>query len=344
MKRLKLGIIGLGIGRYYLDALRQLREAEAVAVCDIDAGKLAQCGEDFGISHRYTDYRGLLADPAVEAVCVCTPDMLHCEMVTAALEAGKDVLCEKPLSLHSEECRRMMQTAERTGRKLMVGQVCRLTPSFILAKQIVDSGMLGELFFAESEYAHDYSGMGKCWRSDPANRRHPVTGGGCHAVDLLRWIAGDPTAVFAYSNRKCLVDWGCDDSAVALLKFPHDVMGKVYVSTGCKRNYTMRTVIYGTKGTVIVDNTSDTLSLFVSELQGADRLMGVSMRKIEHKLPVAVSSHNFLDELRLFADILLNGGDVTIPASEGAATVAVCEAIIRSAESGREETVRYLDR
>lgn len=72
MKRLKLGIIGLGIGRYYLDALRQLREAEAVAVCDIDAGKLAQCGEDFGISHRYTDYRELLADPAVEAVCVCT--------------------------------------------------------------------------------------------------------------------------------------------------------------------------------------------------------------------------------------------------------------------------------
>ena len=290
MKRLKLGIIGLGIGRYYLDALRQLREAEAVAVCDIDAGKLAQCGEDFGISHRYTDYRELLADPAVEAVCVCTPDMLHCEMVTAALEAGKDVLCEKPLSLHSEECRRMMQTAERTGRKLM------------------------------------------------------VAGGGCHAVDLLRWIAGDPTAVFAYSNRKCLVDWGCDDSAVALLKFPHDVMGKVYVSTGCKRNYTMRTVIYGTKGTVIVDNTSDTLSLFVSQLQGADRLMGVSMRKIEHKIPVAVSSHNFLDELRLFADILLNGGEVTIPASEGAATVAVCEAIIRSAESGQEEAVRYLDR
>ena len=88
MKQLKLGIIGLGIGRYYLDALRQLREAEAVAICDIDADKLAQCGEDFGISHRYADYRELLADPAVEAVCVCTPDMLHCEMVTAAVEAG----------------------------------------------------------------------------------------------------------------------------------------------------------------------------------------------------------------------------------------------------------------
>ncbi len=341
-KALGLGVIGLGTGRRYLAAIRQMRDARLISVCDIDAARLAQYAAEYGPVEAVADYREMLKNPAVDAVCVCSPDHFHTEMVLAAFAAGKDVLCEKPLALHSDECEIMIKAARKAGRQLMVGQVCRLTPAFVKAKEIVDSGMIGELSFVESEYAHDYSHMGACWRSDPAVMRHGVTGGGCHAVDLLRWIAGDPVEAFAYSNKKTLVDWPCDDTAIGVLKFPNNVMGKVFVSTGCKRNYTMRTVLYGTKGTVIVDNKSNTMSLFLEKLGDTDKLLGTSMKNVELKIPVTIADHNVQAELQIFCDVLLRGAPNTIPAEEGAATVAVCEALIRSAASGKPEEVKYL--
>ncbi len=339
---LNLGVIGLGTGRRYLEAIRQMKDARLVSICDIDEARLAKYAAEYAPEQAVTDYREMLKNPAVDAVCICSPDHFHTEMVLAAFAAGKDVLCEKPLALHSDECETMIKAARAAGRQLMVGQVCRLTPAFVKAKEIVDSGMIGELAFVESEYAHDYSQMGVCWRSDPAVMRHGVTGGGCHAVDLLRWIAGDPTEAFAYSNKKTLTDWPCDDTAIGVLKFPKGVMGKVFVSTGCKRNYTMRTVLYGTKGTVIVDNKSNTMSLFLEKLGDTDTLLGHSMKDIELKIPVTIADHNVQAELQIFCDILLKGAPNTIPAEEGAATVAVCEALIRSAASGKPEEVVYL--
>lgn len=343
MDNRKIGIIGLGIGSYYLAAIARIKGAEVVAICDVDEKVLQRLAEDYHIQEVYSDYRDLLKESSADTVCICTPDHLHKEMVKDALKAGKDVLCEKPFALHSEDCREMLEASKNSKHLLMVGQVCRYTPSFIMAKKIVDSGMIGELYFVESEYAHDYSEMGKCWRSDPANMRHPVTGGGCHAVDLLRWIAGNPTEVYALTNKKTLLDWPCDDSAISVLKFPNNVMGKVYVSTGCKRDYTMRTVLYGTKGTVIVDNTSPTLSLYVEELNGMTEIMGKKMKKIEHKIPVTVDNHNFQAEVEDFCAVLKGEKTLSVTAWEGAATVAVCEAIIASATSGKAEIVRYLD-
>ena len=124
--------------------------------------------------------------------------------------------------------------------------------------RLIDAGRIGELFFVESEYAHDYSTAARGWndwRVDSNRPREPYLGGGCHAVDLLRWIAGNPSEIMAYSNHKCLTDWPVDDCTISMMKFPNNVIGKVFVSIGCKRDYTMRSVFYGTRGTIIADNT-----------------------------------------------------------------------------------------
>lgn len=342
MEKKKIGIIGLGIGSFYITAISNIKSAVVTAICDTDVALLEKVAKENSITKTYTDYRDLLREGDVDAVCICTPDHFHCQMVKDALAAGKHILCEKPLALHTNECAEMLEASKRSDRILMVGQVCRFTPSFMLAKKLVDSGMIGELYFVESEYAHDYSQMVNNWRRDPANMRHPVTGGGCHAVDLLRWIAGNPIEVYALTNKKCLTDWPCDDSAISVLKFPNNVMGKVYVSTGCKRDYTMRTVLYGTKGTIITDNTSPTLSLFVDSLEGITEIAGLKMKKIEHKIPVSINNHNFRSEVNDFCAVLNGEHPLEVTAWEGAATVAVCEAIIASAESGNPETVAYL--
>lgn len=90
-------------------------------------------------------------------------------------------------------------------------------------------------------------------------------------IGLLRWLVGDPKEVFAYGTHKLLPQVPYDDATVAIMKFDENVMGKVFISTGCKRDYTMRTCIYGTKGTIICDNTSPTMTLFATDEDGVTK-------------------------------------------------------------------------
>lgn len=342
MGDIRFAVIGLGIGRLHLEAIKEQKGAVVTALCDIDKENLKAKAAEYGVPFTCTDYRELLTRDDVDAVCVTTPDHLHRDMVAELLAAGKHVLCEKPLALNSDDCKAMIDAAEKSDAYLMVGQVCRMTPSFANAKQLVDDGVIGELFFVESEYAHDYSHMGDCWRKDPAIKRHPITGGGCHAVDLLRWIAGNPTEVYGVTNKKVLTDWPCDDSGIAILKFPNNVMGKVFVSTGCKRNYTMRTLLYGTKGTIIMDNTSSTMSIFQEEFEGKRSSWDRGMENIEMKISIEVNNHNIPAEIREFCDVINGKQPLELTGYEGAATVAVCEAIIESAATGMPQKVKYL--
>ena len=229
----------------------------------------------------------------------------------------------------------MVQATEKSSAKFMVGQICRFTPAFAKAKEIIESGQIGELYFVESEYAHDYMNIVKnaqIWRADP--KRHGVIGGGCHAVDLLRWLAGDPVEVFAYGTHKLLPTVPYDDATCALLKFDEELMGKVFVSTGCKRDYTMRTCIYGTKGTIICDNTSPTMQLFVADENG------VAPEKPEI-IEIDVNNHNYVKEFQVFADTIVNDKEMETSVYEGAKTVEVCLAIVESAETGEKVKPNY---
>ena len=127
----------------------------------------------------------------------------------------------------------------------------------------MDSGEIGRLFFADSEYAHNYDhALGhRGWRKDPRRPRNAFLGGACHAVDLVRWVAGDILEVSAYANHLALPDWPVDDCTVALFKFAGGAIGKVLGSIGCVRPYTMRSLFYGTEGTVLCDNRSEVIQV-----------------------------------------------------------------------------------
>ena len=153
-----------------------------------------------------------------------------------------------------------------------------------------------------------------------------VIGGGCHAIDLLRWLAGDPVEVFAYGTHRLLPQVPYDDATVAVMKFDDKTVGKVFVSTGCKRDYTMRTVIYGTKGTLICDNTSPSMTLFTVDEEGVTRNPEI--------IEVEVNNHNAVREFEAFADSVLHGRPVLTDAREGAKTVEVCLSIIESSKTG----------
>lgn len=334
-----VGVIGLGMGKTHALGVLGTEGATLYAICDSNPQLLKEAAAQLGISRVYSDYRQMLSEAEIDAVIIAAPDQLHKDMVTAALRAGKHVLCEKPLALTREDCEAIIQAAETSDRKMMVGQICRYTPSFRRAKEIIDSGAIGELTFIESEYAHDYSAMlaqsSALWRLDPA--RNGVVGGGCHAVDLLRWIAGNPKKVMAYSTHKTLAGvTPYPDTHVSILKFPNGVIGKVFVSVSCKRDYTMRSVFYGTKGTIIADNTSPFITLFRQEL-----IPGMDHHEIPVSIPVEINNHNAAGEFLDFFDIVKNNKSPETTVFEGANTVAVCLAITESAQTGQPVRPNY---
>ncbi len=327
--KLVIGIIGLSFGTFHLRGALS-RDVEIGAICDTWAERLKSKGEEFNIPEekRFLDYKDVLNNPEIDAVVLALPDQLHRPLTEEFLAAGKHVLCEKPVALTKEDVKAMVKASHAGKARCMVGQICRFTPAFVKAKEIVESGQIGEVYYIESEYAHDYMTIvsnRQAWRSDPL--RHGVVGGGCHAVDLIRWIAGDPCEVFAYGSHKLLPTVPYDDATVAVMKFPSGAIGKVFVSTGCKRNYTMRTVIYGTKGTIICDNKSETMELFTVN----EKEITIEPAQV---IPVEVNNHNTGEEICVFLDALKKGEDFMMSVEEGGRSAATCFAIVESAKTG----------
>lgn len=348
-KTLTYAVVGCGsFGNEHTNALTLTHGAEITAFCDKHIEQAENLKAKYGLEDAvcFTDYNEMLSKMKFDVVVVATSDKEHCEIAIAAMKAGSHVMCEKPMSLFIEECRKMIDAAKEYDKVLMVGQVCRFAPGFVKAKDIIEKGVIGDLYFVESEYAHDYVKTGGVdnWRID--KDREPIIGGACHAIDLLRWIAGDPTETFALSNHKVLTNWPVDDTTVAVMKFPNNVIGKVFTSIGCKREYTMRTVLYGTKGTIVVDNTSPYLTLTLDECApSGDFAEGYFSeehdRNIRHLIPVEINNHNVVGEHKAMRETLLEGKPLLMTGEEGAKTVAVCRAVVASAKSGEAVKVDY---
>lgn len=343
MERLHIGVISCStMAQVHMQAILNNPNAELSMICDIDVERLHAAAKRFSVQKAVTDYHEILDNPDVDAVIIVTPDQTHREITLAALAAGKHVLCEKPMALTLDDCKAMIDAAAKATTKLMIGQICRYTPGFIAAKNLIDRGEIGELFFVETEYAHDYEKIDMPWRLDPL--RHGFLGGGCHAVDLARWIAGDPEEVFAYANHKLLPKYPTDDCTIAVMKFPNNVIGKVFVSTGCKRGYTMRSVFYGSKGTIITDNTSPFMTVFKEGLSTEETLFSEfpQAHVIPIQYPIAVNNHNAAGELEEFIDCIINNKPIRTTAVEGAKTVVASLAAIESSKTGQPVKPNYL--
>lgn len=151
--RLKIGIIGAGgISCSHIEAYRKHPDVELYAFCDINADRLRYMGERYGVTRLYTDMNALLALPELDAVSVCTWNNGHAPCTIAALNAGKHVLCEKPMAATEADARKMLEARDKSGKLLTVGYQYRHFPVNQVAKRTIDDGWLGDIYYAESTY------------------------------------------------------------------------------------------------------------------------------------------------------------------------------------------------
>ena len=339
MAKYKFGVLGLRMGHGWSIGICDHPKAELSLVFDPAWDRNDRIDREYYLSRNIpiakTEDGVYNAD--LDAIVVASPDHFHAEQSIKALEAGKHVICEKPLAGTVAECKEIIAAVKRTGKAFMTGQVCRYAPGFKTAKLLIDEGRIGDICFIESEYAHDYSkapGFDN-WRNDPKIKREGFIGGGCHALDLVRWLAGDPTEIFCYTNRIHMPEWPTDDTGVSVMKFPSGAIGKVMVSIGVKRPYTMRTVINGTKGTIICDNTSEFIQISETSVCGASKALKFS------KIPVSIASHNVAAEVVDFIEHLDKNEPQATDIYQGTKTVAVGEAALESARTGKAVKINY---
>lgn len=154
MKKYKYGIVGCGgiTNGKHMPAIAKLKDAEMVAFCDIIVERAEKANEKFGDGKGkvFEDYRELLKMD-LDAVIVGTPNCSHCEITVAALEAGKNVLCEKPMAMNYEEAKKMLAARDKSGKVLTIGYQNRYRPECLYLKQECDAGTFGDIYYAHAQ-------------------------------------------------------------------------------------------------------------------------------------------------------------------------------------------------
>ena len=195
MRRVKTGVIGTGfIGPAHIEALRRLGHVDVVALAECSADLAKSKAQTLGITKSYGDYGELLKDDRIESVHVCSPNYLHYEMAKAALEAGKHVVCEKPLAISVAEAEELVELADKTGLVNAVNFNIRYYPLMRQVRMMVQKGDVGQVFAVQGSYLQDwlFHPTDYNWRLEPdqSGRSRAIADIGSHWMDLIEHVTG----------------------------------------------------------------------------------------------------------------------------------------------------------
>jgi UDP-N-acetyl-2-amino-2-deoxyglucuronate dehydrogenase len=253
MSPLGAAVIGLGVGRVHVQAFARLTESELVAVCDTNPERLAPVAERYGVT-AYTDAAQLLDDDRVEVIAVATPHPSHAPLAIAAMESGRHVIVEKPMTVDLAEADAMIACARRTGRTLGVIFQRRFWPASLRGRQAIAEGRIGAPVSGECELSwwrtEDY------YRRDPWRGRWDTEGGGVlcnqgiHALDMFQWYMGEVESVWARWTNLTHPYIEVEDNAVAAVVFRNGALGTVRMSTTSRVSRT-RVTVHGSNGATV---------------------------------------------------------------------------------------------
>jgi predicted dehydrogenase len=375
-KPLNVGLIGYGfMGRTHSNAYKRVNDFFDLAyrpvlraVCGRTADGAKAFAENWGYESVETDWRKLVARKDVDAVDICTPNNTHAEIAIAAAQAGKMVLCEKPLSMNLVEGQKMVEAVEKAGVPNTVWYNYRRIPAVTLAKQLIDQGRLGRIFHYRANFLQDWTisadlpqGGTALWRLDVAAAGSGVTGDLlAHCIDTALWLNGPITTVNAMTEtfikeRKHNLTGkvekvGIDDACAFLCRFENGSLG-LFESTryarGHKALYTFE--VNGEKASLKWDlHDLHRLQYFDHRDDSVVRgWRSVHVTDGEHPymknwwvpgLQIGYE-HTFVHQVAEFLQGLSAGKPTSPTFREALATQAVCDAVLDSAEVGRWQTV-----
>lgn len=332
MSGMKTAIIGCGlISKNHLKAMKNVEGAECVAVCDIDREKAIRAQEEYGIPYVYENYKEMLQNEEIDVVHVCTPHHLHAQMAIDALQAGKHVLCEKPMALTKADALAMKEARDASGKYLGICFQNRYNEASVYMKQIMTEGRLGKLVGARGQVT--WNRKPEYYTTSPWRGRWATEGGGVlinqaiHTFDLVQWLTCPMKTVEATISTKRLKEAiEVEDSVDIMMTGEHGERILFYASNCYVKNAPVELEIIGEKGSLkLIGN------IVTTDVDGEITTKDYSSGTILGK-DYWGSGHGFL--IADFYRCIEQGDTFPVSAEEALVSVELLEAVYRSGREG----------
>jgi predicted dehydrogenase len=331
-KKVRWGILGVaGIAvRRVIPAMRSCEHCEITAIASRDRLKADDAARSLGIPRAHGSYEALLADREIDVIYIPLPNHLHVPWSIRAAEAGKHVLCEKPVGINVAEVRQLIEARDRANVKIGEGFMVRTHPRWLRVRQMVREARIGDLRLI--------SGWCGYFNRDPKDVRNILEYGGgalldigCYPVTLSRFIFGEePTRASALIERD--PEMRTDRLTSATLEFP---TGRATFTCSTQIGYNQRMIFLGTKGRIEIDRpinpvTDEPSKILVDDNPGDPAGGGLTTELIP-------TCNQFTIQADLFSKAVRDGGEVPVPLEDSVKNMAAIDAIFRSAESNAWE-------
>ena len=353
MRKLKVGVVGCGgiANGKHLPAMKRNGNFEIVAFCDLIEERAQKAKAEYGTEDAkiYTDYTELLKED-VEAVYVLTPNSSHAPISIAAMEAGKNVMCEKPMAKTYAEAKAMVETAERTGKILTIGYQSRYRADSAYLKSACENGELGEIYYAKAHALRRRAvPTWGVFLDAEKQGGGPLIDIGTHALDLTLWMMDnyEPEMVTGSVYRK-LADqkntgnaWGDWDPEVYTVE--DSAFGFIRMKNGA-------TIVLESSWALNTLDTREAQTTLCGTKAGADMADGLRINRVNHsrqcveKPDLAAGGVAFYDGIsekpddidqRVFYNAVVNGGELTVKPRQAMVVTQILEAIYESGRTGK---------
>lgn len=331
MEIVKFCLVGAGRAGmvHAVNVSRNIKNAELTAIVDSNRKVLEERGAELGVSRLYTDLNDALSNDSFDAVIIVTPTFTHRDIAVLCAEAKKHVFCEKPMAVRIEDARNMNEAALKNGVKLQIGFMRRFDPSFIHAKQIIESGDMGEVMIIKS--VGRGPGLPPPWTYDVAESNGLLGEVNSHDFDSTRWLAGSEySRVYAEAINRKVPKLKKDfpdfyDNAVCTVRFENGVIGTIDGTCPADYGYDARTEIVMTKGLISIGETRGE-PFFTCDVNGV--IQESAFKSWRNRFRDA-----YLDEMRSFINSVLQDEPTRVSGEDG---IAAVEAVVAGNESIRK--------
>jgi predicted dehydrogenase len=330
MNTINFAIVGCGrIAQRHAEHINNTIGCNLVATCDIEFEKAQKLADAYG-SIPYSSIEELLENKNVDILSICSPNGLHAHHSILGLNAGKHVLCEKPMALSAYDCGEMIKAAEKANKRLFVIKQNRYNPPVVAVKTLIENGQLGKISSVQLScfWNRNENYYANSWKGTKELDGGTLYTQFSHFVDLLYYLIGDVKEVKAYGGNfqhQGIIEF--EDTGVVILKFHNGAIGTInYTVNSYKKNMEGSLTIFGDKGTVKIGGQ------YLNELE-YQQIEGVEITNLEQgnkannygEYQGSMSNHDKV--YQNIVEVLKNGASVTTNMFEGLKTVEIIEKI-----------------
>ncbi|MFI5237541.1 MAG: Gfo/Idh/MocA family protein [Ignavibacteriales bacterium] len=330
MEKTRVAVIGLGsvAQLVHLPNLMKIKNAEISAIAEVNTGRLNIVADKFNVKKRFKNHEELLKQDDSEAVIISTPTHLHKQIAIDCLNAGKDVLVEKPLARNSEEGLEIVESAKRNKRKLMVGMNLRYRPDAMLIRSLIDAGEIGVPYYIKCGWIRKQSSSEKWF-----TKREEAGGGvildlGINLIDLALWLADYPEAISVSTKNYFHNSRNIEDTSISFIRCEKSLTISIEASWNmAQEKDSFFANVYGTKGSIGVNPFK-----LIKQLDDEQIDLGSTGKDS----PAEAFKKSYLNELKSFIGAIRGVNPIFSSGEEALQLLRIAETMYTSAKKDQE--------